>query len=459
MEYFFMLVGLMPYLIAGVLGLALPLLYLGTYNYFGVGLTLVAITFVLDALSLGQPILRVGITLYLPDIPMVVVGLAAGLRWLLRNDIPRRHGAWVLLAVVFFVDLAVGLARNGTAAGVQGRGHFYAIAAGTYAMSFPVGRQQVRQLVQAMAAVAGVLMLVSVYRWIVYYTPIPDLLPPGGTYNRDGAIRVIGANLTLVIANMVVVGLFFARKEMGAGLARWFSPFFLTMVLVLQHRSVWLAGMVGLLLCLPLARTQRVPLWQQLSVAVLVVVTAASPLFFSTTVSEQLQSSASTALAGEGTVDARFANWRATLQQWWNDGPRAIVAGRELGSDTTRVVDSESGSTKIRFGAHNHYVDVLTSLGVLGLVSTLLVLVYAVTGLLRQALLQDEDSPFSALLLVLLGMQLTFYIAYTVDYLQYLALGLSVAWVASHERVRGARSAGDLQPGLTSNLRSSASGV
>lgn len=455
MEAFFLLLGLMPYLVAGVLGLTLPLLFLGAYNHFGVGLAVVVFTMVAEALNFGQPLLRIGITIYVPDLPMVLIGMTAVLRWMLRDDLPRRHAAWVLLALLFLVDLAIGLAKNGTAAGVQGRGTFYAIAAGTYAMSFSISRQHVRQLMLGMTAAAFAFMLMCAYRWTVYYLPVPELLPPSGSYNVDGAIRVIGANLALVIADMVVVGLFFARPALGTHIARWLAPLLLATVLVLQHRSVWLAGIVGILLCLLLARVQRVPLWQQLSVLVLVAATAASPLFFSSTVSDQVQSSASTAVTGQGTVDARFANWRATLQQWWGDGPRAVVMGRELGSDTTRIVDAEGGAVKIRYGVHNHYVDVLTSLGFLGLIFNVIVFFYAAMGLLRQALRRDEDSPCSALLLVLLGVQLTYYVAYTVDYMQYLVLGLSVAWVSNHEKLLRASAAARVVKPMPDRYRAS----
>ncbi len=437
MEYLFYAVSLMPYAVAAVLGLAIPLLLLATYNHFVAGLILVAATLVLEAMNLSQPILRIGLTLYVPDLPMVLLGLAAALRWLLRKDVPRRHAAWVLVALVFFADLAIGLARHGTAAGVQGRADFYSIAAATYAMSFPIGQRQVRQLVQVCSLAALALVLLCVYRWVVYYTPIPELLPPSGVYNRDGAIRVIGANLALLIADMFVVGLFLLRRERSAGLARWLSPILLATVLVLQHRSVWLAGIAGVLLCLLLARAERVPLWQQVAVGVLVAVTAAAPLFLSETISQQVQSSATRAIAGEGTVDARFANWRATIQQWWGDGTRAIAFGRELGSDTTRVVESESGTVSINFNAHNHFVDVLTNLGVLGLIGTVAVFAYSAIGLIRQGRKRDDDSPYSAMLMVLLGMQLTFYVAYTVDYLQYLMLGVSLAWVAGHATAGG----------------------
>jgi hypothetical protein len=60
---------------------------------------------------------------------------------------------------------------------------------------------------------------------------------------------------------------------------------------------------------------------------------------------------------------------------------------------------------------------------------------YALLGLWRLCARADENTPISALLLVLIGMELTYYFAYTVDYTQYLVLGVSVAWVAGHRGV------------------------
>ena len=434
MEVLSLLLSLLPYAVAAGLGLALPLLILGAYNSFGVGLSLIAATAVLEAVNQSQPILRIGLMVYTPDVPMLVIGAAAGLRWLLRDDVPRRHPAWVLLALVFFAGLAIGLGRNGTTAGVQARPEYYAIAAATYAMSFPLAARQVRQLVTALTAMAVALLLLSVYRWVVYYTPIPELLPPGGVYNVDGASRVIGSHSAMVLANVLVVGLFFASKGGLGTSARWLSPLLLSGVVVLQHRSVWLAVLMGVLLSILLARTQRAPLWQQLAILVLVATTAIAPIFFSNTLSEQVQTSISRGAAGQGTVDARFANWRSTIDLWLADGPRAIAMGREFGSDTARLIDTEKGTLRITFNAHNQFVSALTNLGVLGFGAMLWVFSYVSVGLWRLCAKADEDSPVSALLLVLIGMQLIYYVAYTVDYTQYLVLGVAVAWVAGHQR-------------------------
>lgn len=426
----------LPYLIAAGLGLALPMLVVGLYNNFTVGLVLICLTSFLDSANMSQPYARVGLVLYPPDVQMVLVGAAAGLRWLFARDLPRRQAAWVVLAVVFFAGLGLGLAKNGTAAGVQARPDYYAIAAATYAMSFPIGRREIRRMVVGLTLVALSLLLLSCYRWLVYFLPLRDLLPAGGVYNVDGPTRVIGSNFALLIAEAAVLGLFFGSARVGATGARLLATALLAGVIALQHRSVWLAGMAGVLISLVVARSQRVPMWQQVVLGLAALATASAPLLFSQTLTDQVEHSAARALAGQDTVSGRLNNWKATIEQWAGDGPRALAMGRLIGSDSTRYVESErGGEERISYGAHNQYVTVLTSFGVIGFAAFVVVFAQVLRGLWRLCQVRDEDSPPSALLLVLIAMQLVYYVAYAVDFMQYLVLGMALAWVAGHERV------------------------
>lgn len=428
----------LPFLVAAGLGLLLPLLLAVTYRSFTAGLVIACLTCLLDAAAMSQPLLRIGLTLYPGDLPMVLLGAAGLLRWLLRDDVPRRPLAWGVLALVFLAGLGLGLARHGTGAGVQARVDFYAIAMATYAMSFPIGTREVARLLRALCATALALLLLSAYRWTVYYGDIRELLPPGGTYNVDGAARVVASNFALLIAEAALVGMFFGTARLGGPAARLLAPLMFAGAVVLQHRSVWLAALAGGALSLLVARSQRAPLWQQLAVLLLVAGLALVPLVASRSISSQLESSASHALAGQGTVQARFENWRVTIEKWAGEGPRAIAFGRLPGSDTVRTVRSESGElTRIAFGVHNHYVGMLTGMGVVGLLAFLAVFAGTSRGLWRLAQRGDADAPASAVLLVLLACQAVYYVAYGVDFMQYLVLGTAVAWVGARRKAMG----------------------
>lgn len=432
MEILGWLVLLMPFVAAVLLGIGVPFLALSAYRRPGVGLLIVLVAWLLDALSLGAPLLRIGLTIYPPDLPMVLVGGVALARWLMRDDVPRRHPLWMLLVAAFLASLSWGLVRHGTTAGVEARPDYYAFAAASYAMSFPIDRALLGRVMRWFSAAALVLMLLCTYRWIVYYTPIPELLPPSGVYNEDGAIRVIGSNFALGLAELLVLGLFFAAGGIGLAGARLMVPLLLGFSVVLQHRSVWLAGVAGLLLSLMFGRAQRTPLWQQILLGLAVFTLTLAPLVLNQGLSTQLQSSTTSALSGQGTVADRFQNWRATLNLWIADGPVAIAIGRARGSDSTRVVYNESGQGRvIKYSAHNHYVNTITGMGLLGLAAYLGLMLHVLNGLWRCLRQRNDDTTASAALLVLTGMQLVYFMAYGVDFVQYAVLGLSLSWVAT----------------------------
>ena len=417
-----------PYAISGALGLGLVVLCVMCYGRFGAGLAVITTAFALDVITQSSPLLNLGITLYVADLPMIFVGVVAGLRWLLRKDIPHRHIGWMIFAAVFFVDLAIGLAKHGTSAGVQARNDFYSLAAASYVMSFQIGRPQVRQLLGALAWLAFALLLLCVYRWTVYYGDIRELLPAMGSYNADGAIRVVGSNAALALAQALIIGMFFGFLGAGAKFARSLLLALVGAVLVLQHRSVWLAGLVGLGVSMLLARAQSISRLRQLMMLSAVILVAGVGLMFGGKLTEDIRSSASRAIEGQGTVAARFENWRATVTDWRDAGPRAILIGREFGGDSTRVVANAQGETiRIRFGAHNIYVSLLTSTGVIGLGA----LLWTIFGTLRKLYANSrrggDDAPYDSVLLVLLTMQLVYYVAYSTDFLQFMIFGIAVA--------------------------------
>lgn len=426
-----------PFVVAVLMGVLLPLLAMQCYRQFAVGMVVVGLSILIDAYFLQGAGIELGLKLYVADFALVLIGGIAAARWLSAADQPRRHLAWAVFAAVFFVGLAIGLGKAGTTAGVQARNDFYALAAATYAMSFPIAARQVRQLADALVVIALLLLVLSAYRWIVYYAPFPDLLPPEGSYNIDGAIRVIGSNSTLVIAQALLLGVFFSSTGFGAWAARLLAPLLLGGVVVLQHRSVWLAALVGVFVSLLMAGARQASRMKQMALlGVIGLVTALALLLgdSGSSLSGQLSRSASTALAGQGTAHARFENWRATLGQWVGEGPRALAIGRGFGGDTSRYVYTESGERReISFGAHNHYVAVLAGMGLVGFGAWIAMIAFAMRGLYSLCI-RGDGATEAAALFMLMCTQLVYYVAYGSDYLQFLIFGAAVAYVAQRQR-------------------------
>lgn len=435
---------IIPFLLMFVLGLLVPAIIVLSYSRFGAGSALIVGVFIIDALSMGYGGVSLWFNLFYPDIVLGLIALVVGLRLVFAPDFPKKNRAWMLFCALICVSLLTGLVSYGSLAGVQVRPYFYFMVAGSYAMSFAMDERRLRLVFNALALTALVFICLSAYRWVVYYTPISSLLPPGGTYNVDGPIRVIKSGETLVIAQVLVAGFFYVGASQGFTAARLFSPVLFGMVVVLQHRSVWLSALVGVLTRLLLGRSKSGSTLSQVFLLVFIVAVTAVPLVVSDKLSglaQQVEGSAARALAGQDTTGERLSSWREIVKKWYGAGVRSIVIGQSFGSDTSRYVQDSRGETrKINYTAHNLYVQTLFNTGLLGLLAFLAATWYVVGGLYR--ICRDGRGGTEAeVLLVLMVMQLAYYVPYGTDYLQSFLFGIALSYVAGKNAVL--RGAGD----------------
>ena len=426
----------MPYVMAMCLGLLVPMLGVLCYSGFGASIAVVVGMFAIECLYMVVGGITLGLTLFYTDFALVFAFVIALGRLLRARDRPPIHRAWLVYCAVFAVSLATGLVTYGSGAGVQARPYFYFVAAGLCGLSFNIDAARVRLLLNALVAVAVLLMFITVYRWVVYYTPIAELLPDEGVYNNDGPIRVIRSFEALVLAQVLVASLFFARGTGGLVVARAVSPLLLAAVVTLQHRSVWVAALAGVLASLFVSRLQKGSVLGQSLLLVAIVVTTALPMFLSdklSGVSGQITSSASAAVEERGSAGERLNSWKEIVNNWAVAGPRSIVIGQSFGTDPSRLVRDEAGVLrKLEYTAHNMYVQTLFNTGLVGLGAFLLAAGYVVRGLYRACASGQGGAPAQALLVVVL-MQLVYYVPYGTDYLQSLIFGVALSYVAGHE--------------------------
>ena len=377
----------MPYVMAMCLGLLVPMLGVLCYSGFGASIAVVVGMFAIECLYMVVGGITLGLTLFYTDFALVFAFVIALGRLLRARDRPPIHRAWLVYCAVFAVSLATGLVTYGSGAGVQARPYFYFVAAGLCGLSFNIDAARVRLLLNALVAVAVLLMFITVYRWVVYYTPIAELLPDEGVYNNDGPIRVIRSFEALVLAQVLVASLFFARGTGGLVVARAVSPLLLAAVVTLQHRSVWVAALAGVLASLFVSRLQKGSVLGQSLLLVAIVVTTALPMFLSdklSGVSGQITSSASAAVEERGSAGERLNSWKEIVNNWAVAGPRSIVIGQSFGTDPSRLVRDEAGVLrKLEYTAHNMYVQTLFNTGLVGLGAFLLAAGYVVRGLYR----------------------------------------------------------------------------
>jgi O-Antigen ligase len=427
----------MPYVVAVLLGLLAPLVGVLCYSHFQAGVLLVIGMFAIEALYMFVGGISLGLSLYYTDFALVFVLLIALLRLLLAKGRPSLNRAWVICCVVASVSLLSGIASYGSGAGVQARPYFYFFAAALYPMTFSCDLKKLSFVLNLLAWLAFLIVCITAYRWVVYFTPILELLPPEGNYNSDGPIRVIRSHETLLLAQILVAGVFFSRAANASGLlvARALSPVLLVAVLVLQHRSVWVAAAAGIFSSLFVARLRGGSAFGQVLLLMAIGATTALPLVVSdklSGVSGQITNSAGAALAEKGSAGERVNSWNEIIKNWATAGPRSILIGQSFGADPTRYVKDEAGTTrKLTYTAHNMYVQTLFCMGLIGLGAFLWAAAYLVTSLYRICV-SPQGTSADQLLLVLVLMQLVYYVPYGTDYLQALIFGIALTYVTGH---------------------------
>jgi hypothetical protein len=303
-------------------------------------------------------------------------------------------------------------------------------------MSFPALEKNALALFKALVVCTLILIGIAFYRWAVYYLQISGLLPPGGTFNVDGAIRVIYSNHVLVIAQVLVAAFFFAAATPSLALMSFLSPLLLGMVVALQHRSVWLATIVGVLVRILLGKTNGGSALKQMLVVAAITALTALPFILNDNLSgvaQQVSNSAEGAISGDGTGGERLQSWGEIVKNWYSAGARSIVIGQSFGANNTRTVFDNRGQAKqINYIAHNLYIQTLFNTGFTGLLAYCLINFYVIAGLYK-IYRTPRNNVHAEIFLVMIAMQVVYYIPYGVDYLQALLFGSACAFVTKNK--------------------------
>ncbi len=427
-----------PYLLAAGLAIGLCAFAVSAFRSPTAGLVLVALLGLFETLLPNAAPIQFGLQIYVPDIVSVMLGMVALMRVLFSRSRAPVSLAWYLFVAVVAVSFAIGLSTYGTTAGGALRPYFYGIAVASYLMTFAMDEAMARRGINAIGWIGLGIILVVFARWVIVSVPIGALLPPGGGFDptQSSILRVIGADAAAVVGGVFVVGLFYPRTASLLRRGRFLVPLFALAVIGLQHRSVWLAVLAALGARFALPAAGRRGSTQMLALA-LVLAVAAVPVLVTGRlggVAQDIGLSANRAVAMTDTAQVRLESWKFAIDKWRGGGPRAWAIGLPLGTSMDRyMVTSRNELRKNTFQAHNYYVQTLFSFGLVGLLANMAVYAWVMLRLYRLAPHPEEGEVASALLL-LLTLQLAFYITYGAHYLQALPLGVAAAYAMTAGR-------------------------
>lgn len=413
-------------------------LVLAVVRHVEAGLTLIALLLIVQMSLRDSLALNFGINLYPDDFVYLLIAPVAVFRMLFVRQVPVSK-VWLAFGFVLFLSFLLGAARYGTTAGVQYRTYFYAWSGCLYAMTFPFDARLARRLLAGWLLIGCWVELAACLGWVSRYTGV-TILADFQEATRVDELRVIGAPEALQIADATIVAVLFAH--LGGWIARMRSLKFLWIpsLITLQHRSVWLAVMTGLLAPFGLRGRDRgrVSVAQVAGISGLCAAVLLAALFSGRGLNKVADSVGESARRGvmlEDTANWRIVGWQQLLAKWSAGGPVVNAVGFPFGSDMSRYEKAGAATIKVEVAAHNGYVQTLYNSGIVGLGLLLVFLGDVLVTLLRAARF-EESRAFCGAFLGLLVCQLVFYIAYGLVPMQFFLVGAAYAYVKGRVAAR-----------------------
>ena len=423
----------LPFVVAVLLPLLLALFVAGLYSNPVVGAVSILLLFLLETVLIHLIALNLGITVFPQDLLFVPMALAALMRLFRPGSVRRVPKPLWILAGVMTLSFIVGLAQHGTTSGVEFRSDFYFMVGLFYFSSFEWTSQQVSRVLNWLLPVALLIMLIVWYRWLADAANLDWVDPVWRNIEAGDSLRVLDAQQTLFLGTALILVIY--AMATGSSLAGWLFlvPTLALTVLVLQHRSVWVASFLPAMMAFVIVRKSQGKLIGRLAAIAAISAIVLLPLLatgkFSSATSSIADSAERATSTTSGTFVGRIEGWDALLKKWVASGPRTWAMGNSYGSGYER---KQQGGRDVTFAPHNYFVQLLLRTGLIGLLAFLALHWYLLKGAIRLG-----GAPHAALsgyaMIGLLVSALLYYIPYSPPYIHGLITGMILGLLLQHD--------------------------
>ncbi len=385
------------------------------------GAVLVLAMTVARAWFVELPGVELGAIIYPTDAVALLLALTASMRIAAKQSL-RVPPSVLIFTGMLMVSFLIGLTEFGKAAGVDFRVIFAFIAGVFYFSSFDIDSELVVRLLRVWIVAACVLMLIAWFVWIADASGLAmarkwiDADPTGVKF------RVLNSSVTYVIGVGSVVLLHLLMSRHMA--ARWW-PVLLALigtVLVLQHRSVWVATFLSAVVVVLLVQRGRARVFLfagAVALLAVAVVPFTSPRLSVVSESVSLQAERATDMT-KGTSGGRVRAWQQLLNDWQKLGLGQQLIGKPFGSSYGELTNAP----------HNCYLQVMYRTGYVGLLAMLWMYGSTLIRLLgiRDSTAEETTGVVTLLFALIVG-QLVYFVPYAFTPEHGILMGTAIGYV------------------------------
>lgn len=394
----------------------------------------ILIAFLFDVFIFEPPFINLGLQLYPNDLLSIVIVVCMAVV-LVQRPIPIIGGPvllWWALGAVLLMSLGLGIAKFGKAAGTEVRDYFYYWLVGLFFALVPFSEDDLKKLARWLLWGAYGLIGIAVYRWIGWVAGyLPEKLV--ADIAMTSVFRSLPSHAALYLAAAgLVQGMAWLRGT-GTKWSGWHALVFTAFIIILQHRSVWAAYMVGAVYLLIQERQhlpRRVPLLVGFIGLAGVALGVAAAFGLLDHMFETLAKSVESVTSSRSSVTDRVFGWESLVVDWSRSSPFTIFFGFPYGTGWRRVIDGRI----IEFSPHNFYVDLLMRVGLVGVVLMVIATVIGLVHCLRWKTKDEAEYLTNRSIGLVLMVVMVYYIPYIASNLHGGATGLALALMWRHHR-------------------------
>ena len=322
--------------------------------------------FCLEVFLVKAPYVQIGLQIYPNDLISVFVLMAAIVGFAYR-PVPINDGPfllWLAFGVVMIASFVVGLNEYGRYAGTEVRPFFYMWVAGLYCSIAGFDEAELKRMARWCVWTAYALMAIALY----YFVGVES-----GLLNRaeyfDGpttaVFRPVGSHGTFFVGAVGLVQTMAWLRRTGSRFSGLHAALFIAFVVLMQHRSVWIATACGLLAVFVLEHRhlpRRFALMLGFALTLTFAIAVAGAAGFLDDLARRLLESTLSMDDTGGTFFARVDGWIRLWENWVSAPLYTMLFGYPFGHGYTRLYNG----VVIEFAPHNFYLDLVLRVGVVG---------------------------------------------------------------------------------------------
>lgn len=390
-----------------------------------------------------QPYVQIGLQIYPNDLFSLAVLLSALVGFAVR-PLPIYHPPfllWLGLGITIIASFVLGVNEFGKYAGTEVRPFFYVWVAGLYCAAANFTAEDFRRMARWCLWTAYVVMGIALYYYIAVEVGFVNRLQFFG--ETDAAVfRPVAAHAAMFVGAVGVVQTMAWLRGSGTRWSGSHAAVCVAFVLVIQHRSAWIAIAIALFGVMVLER-QRLPhrfgllLGFALMATLGVAIAAAFGLLDD--LGRRLVQSIDTIDDTQGTFAARFDGWLRLMDDWLAAPASVWLFGFPFGKGYTRL----HFGAWIDFSPHNFYIDLLLRVGIVGMFLWVLPTAMVIVHGLRARCASEAEYLWTRGVAVLLLAVMVYCVVYPSNYLISAATGIAMSEMI-RRRMAAAAAAGPL---------------